>query len=93
MRIPSHPGRLLREEMQTRGLTANRLALDLGVPANRIGAILKQTRGISPETALRLGRYFGTGPELWLSMQMKHDLGKASAVHDKEIKRSVRKVA
>ncbi|MEE9544320.1 MAG: HigA family addiction module antitoxin [Rhodospirillales bacterium] len=90
MRIPAHPGKLLKRELEARQLSANRLALEIGVPANRITAIMKCRRAVTPETALRLGRYFGTGPDLWFNMQGKHDLGVARASLDKEIKRTVR---
>ena len=90
MRIPAHPGKLLKRELEARQLSANRLALEIGVPANRITAIMKCRRAVTPETALRLGRYFRTGPDLWFNMQGKHDLGVARASLDKEIKRTVR---
>ena len=57
----SHPGRLLKRELAARGLSANRLALDLGVPSGRITDILNGRRAISADTAVRLGRYFGNG--------------------------------
>ena len=90
MRVPAHPGKLLKREMIARKLSANRLALEIGVPTNRITAIVNRTRGISPETALRLGAYFGTGPELWANMQTAHDLGVAREKYGAEIKRTVR---
>ncbi len=90
MRIPAHPGRLLDMELKARKLSAARLALEIGVPANRVTAIVKGERAITPDTALRLGRYFGTGPDLWASMQTQHDLGAARARLDKEIERTVR---
>jgi addiction module HigA family antidote len=75
MRLPSHPGALLKAEMAARKLSANRLAMDIAVPAGRISDIVNGRRAISPDTALRLGIYFGTGPELWLTMQTKYDVG------------------
>ena len=59
MPAPVHPGRLLRRELKARELSANRLALDLGVPSGRITGILNERRWISADTAFRLGRYFG----------------------------------
>ncbi|MBI5120812.1 MAG: HigA family addiction module antidote protein [Rhodospirillales bacterium] len=71
-----HPGQGLRLEMDARNLSANALALALRVPSGRITDILAGKRAITPETALRLGRYFGTGPELWLNLQSAYDLAK-----------------
>jgi antitoxin HigA-1 len=63
------PGEILREEfMDPSGLSANALAQELRVPANRILAILKGTRGITADTALRLSRYFGNSAEFWLNL-------------------------
>jgi addiction module HigA family antidote len=59
----SHPGRLLKRELEARGLSANQLALDLGVPSGRITDILNGRRAITADTAVRLGRYFGNGAQ------------------------------
>ena len=72
-----HPGEALRLEMDARGLSANALALALRVPSGRITDILRGRRAVTPETALRLGRYFGTGAALWLNMQTAYDLATA----------------
>ena len=69
-----HPGRALRREIEARGLSANALALALRTPSGRITDILNGKRGISPETALRLGRYFGNGARFWLNLQMAYEL-------------------
>ena len=69
MPVPVHPGRLLRRELKARQLSANRLALDLGVPSGRITDILNERRSISADTAFRLGRYFGNRPQFWLDLQ------------------------
>jgi addiction module HigA family antidote len=67
---PPHPGETLLEDfMKPLGLTANRVATDLRVPATRIGEIIHGRRAISAETALRLGRYFGTSPQFWMNLQ------------------------
>ena len=67
---PVHPGEQLREEfMKPLELTAYRLAKDINVPVSRIQAIIDEKRGITGDTALRLGRYFNTTPEFWLNMQ------------------------
>lgn len=72
---PVHPGEQLREEfMRPLGLSAYRLAKDLGVPVSRIQAIVDEKRSITGDTALRLGRYFGTTPEFWLNMQSSYEL-------------------
>lgn len=70
----THPGEVLREELEARGLSAAALALKLRVAPQRIQEIVGGRRGISPETALRLGLFFGNAPEFWLSMQTAHDL-------------------
>ncbi len=74
---PVHPGEILREELDTLGLSANALARALGVPVNRITLILNGQRGITADTALRLARYFGTTPQLWLNLQQTWELRRA----------------
>ena len=72
---PVHPGEILREDfMKPLGLTVNRLALDLHVPATRIGEIVHERRQVTADTALRLARYFKTNPEFWLNLQTFYDL-------------------
>ena len=72
---PVHPGEVLREDfMKPLGLTVNSLALELHVPATRIGEIVHERRRISAETALRLARYFNTNAEFWLNLQNFFDL-------------------
>ena len=72
-----HPGRVLRREIEARGLSANALALALRTPSGRITDILNGKRGISPETAMRLGRYFGNSAQFWLNLQMAYELAVA----------------
>ena len=72
---PIHPGEVLQEILNEAGLTVNALALR--VPANRIGGILKRERGITADTALRLGRYFGTSAQMWMNLQAKYELAVA----------------
>lgn len=86
---PVHPGETLAEEMAARGLTAHALALKLRVPANRVGEIVAGKRGVSAETALRLGRYFGTGPAFWITLQTQHDLAVAQRDLGAKIEREV----
>jgi addiction module HigA family antidote len=70
-----HPGRiLLTQAMEPLGISRNQLARDLDVPVGRISDITNGKRGVTADTALRLGRYFGTGPELWLRLQAEYDL-------------------
>jgi addiction module HigA family antidote len=75
---PLTPGEVLLEEfMRPLGLTARALAAELGVPGNRISAIVNGSRGITAATALMLGRRFGTSAELWMNLQTAHDLALA----------------
>lgn len=92
-RIYTHPGEVLREEfMEPLGLSANKLALALRVPATRIGDIIRaaKPRAVTADTALRLGRYFGTTPTFWLNLQSAYDMSVAQSVHGREIERDVR---
>lgn len=73
-RTRTHPGRVLHEELTARGLNANRLALAIRVPSNRITAILRGERSITAETAIRLGRFLGTGAEFWMNLQSRYDI-------------------
>ena len=91
-RIHTHPGEILREEfMKPLGLSANKLSLDLRVPATRIGEIIRseKPRAVTSDTALRLGRYFNTSPEFWINLQTAYDLSIAQAAHGQEIERDV----
>ena len=69
-----HPGRVLKRELAARDLSANKLALALRVPSGRITPILNGKRAISPDTALRLARYFGNSARFWMNLQMRYDL-------------------
>jgi len=74
-----HPGRILKRELAARDMSANRLALALRISSGRIVEILNGKRGVSPETALRLGRYFGNGARFWLNLQTSYELAIAEA--------------
>ena len=87
---PVHPGEILAEELEELGLSANALANALCVPTNRITAILKGQRGVTADTALRLSRYFGTTPQLWLNLQKIFELRTAEIESGKEIAERVR---
>jgi addiction module HigA family antidote len=86
----AHPGRLLKRELAARGLSANRLALDLGVPSGRITDILNGRRGITADTAVRLGRYFGNRPQFWLDLQSQYEIALVERDRGGEIARRVR---
>lgn len=86
----AHPGRMLKRELLARGLSANRLALDLGVPSGRITDILNGRRSISADTAIRLGRYFGNRAQFWLDLQSQYDLAVVEGERGEEIARRVR---
>lgn len=91
MRTHTHPGVILREEfMVPLGLSANALGRDIDVPPNRITSIVAEERAVTPDTALRLARYFDTTPQFWLNLQTAHDLSKALAEHGAEINDRVR---
>ena len=85
-----HPGRLLKRELNARELSANRLALDIGVPSGRITDILNSRRSITADTAVRLGRYFGNSAQFWLDLQSQFDIAVVEREHGPEITRRVR---
>jgi addiction module HigA family antidote len=88
---PLHPGEMLREEfMKPLGLSANALAMELRVPVTRITEILRERRGITADTALRLGRYFNMTPEFWMGLQMDFDLESESDATGAAIEREIR---
>ena len=86
---PVHPGEILKEELDALGMSANKLAQALQVPANRISFILSGKRAVTADTALRLSMFFGTSPEFWMNLQSNHDL----AVARKKKLPKIRKVA
>ena len=85
-----HPGRLLKRELDACGLSANRLALALGVPSGRITDILNGRRSITAETAVRLGHYFGNRPGFWLALQNQYDIALVERDRGAEIASQVR---
>ena len=88
--VPIPPGEILREEfMGPLGLSINSLARSLAVPADRISGIVNGTRAISADTALRLGKYFGTSPEIWLGLQSDYELRVARQTTWKQVERKV----
>ena len=73
-RTPIHPGEILADELAELGMSATELARVIHVPANRISQIITGKRAITADTALRLGRWFGTGPNIWLNLQQAYEL-------------------
>ena len=88
-RLRSHPGQLLRAELEACEMSANQLALALRVPANRITAILRGERSVTAETALRLGRYLGTGAAFWMNLQTAHDISVTESERGRQIENEV----
>ncbi len=72
-----HPGSILKEELEARAMSGNALALALRINSGRVSEILSGKRGVSADTALRLGRYFGNDPQFWLGLQAAYDLAVA----------------
>ena len=92
-RAPLHPGEILREQfMADFGVSVNRLARDLRVPPTRISEIVNERRAITPDTALRLARYFGTTAEFWINLQTAHDLDVARTSLQRRIEADVRPI-
>ena len=71
---PIHPGEILADELEAVSMTAAALALRIGVPKNRLYEIINEQRGMTADTAMRLGVFFGTGPNLWLNLQKSYEL-------------------
>src|SRR5579863_4021168 len=90
-RIPfPHPGQTIREDyLNPLRMSANRLALELRVPATRMTEIVNGRRGVTADTALRLARYFDTTPKFWLNLQASYDLAIAAEAKADEIERTV----
>jgi len=87
---PIHPGEILREEyLEPLGMSANALAGALRLTAARVNEIVREKRGITPDTALRLSRYFGTTPEFWLNLQMTYELRKTIETEGKLIMETI----
>ena len=91
---PIHPGEILREDfMVPLGLSMNKLALDLNVPVTRIAEIVHERRSITPDTAMRLARYFNTSARFWLNAQAAYDLEVAEDELQRTIERDVHPLA
>jgi addiction module HigA family antidote len=88
---PVHPGEILREDyLRELGMSANALARALAVPAPRINDVVRERRGVSADTALRLARYFATTPQFWLNLQAAYDLRVAEIAAGSRIRREVK---
>lgn len=87
---PIHPGETLREDfLAPLEMSANRLAIELRVPVTRVSEILHCRRSITADTALRLGRYFGTSPRFWMNLQANYDLEVVLDAKGEQIERSI----
>ena len=86
-RIPVHPGEILKDELDEIGISGAELARQLHVPENRISEVIRQRRNITADTALRLGRWFGTSAEFWMNLQKSYELRKAALENVEEIER------
>jgi addiction module HigA family antidote len=88
--VTTHPGEVLLEEfLKPLEISQHKLAMDLRVPATRIGEIVHGRRAVTPETSLRLARYFGNSPEFWLNLQQNFDLTQAKLEQEEKIARVV----
>ena len=89
-REPIHPGEFLIDELMEIGITATELSRRIGVPPNRISQIIHGKRNITADTALRLGKFFGTGPELWMNLQKAYELDQAKSKIGEKIRKICR---
>ena len=90
IRFP-HPGETICEDyLKPLGMSVNRLAIELRVPATRLGEIVHGRRAVTADTALRLARYFNTTPKFWMNLQAAYDLAMAASTKAKEIERTIR---
>jgi addiction module HigA family antidote len=91
---PIHPGEILLEEfMKPMGISINRLARDIAVPPGRVSAIVNSKRAITADTAIRLGRYFGTSPDVWMGLQTDYELRVAQRTIGPEVEKRVHRHA
>jgi addiction module HigA family antidote len=84
-RPPIHPGEILADELREIGVTPTKLARQINVPANRVTQIIHGRRGITGDTALRLGHWFGTSAQFWLNLQSAYDIRVAQEKAGREI--------
>ena len=87
-RVPTHPGVMLREEfLDPLGITQRDLANGILVPYQRVNEIINEKRGITPDTALRLAKFFGNTPGFWMNLQLRFDLYQAKKADSEDIKK------
>jgi antitoxin HigA-1 len=87
-RVPTHPGEMLKAEfLVPMGLTQRELASGINVPYQRINELINGKRGVTPSTALRLGKYFGTTPGFWMNLQLRWDLYRAQQVEARQLEK------
>lgn len=92
-RVATHPGALLVEQIREMGLTVNGVARDIGLPATRLHEIVHERRGVTAETAIALGVYFGQSPEFWMNAQAAYELSKEMVENGEEIRSRIRQYA
>ena len=92
-RIATHPGALLLDQIREMGLTVHGVARDIGVPAAHLREIVHERRGVSAETAIALGEYFGQTPEFWMNAQKVHELSKALVENGQDVRARIRRRA
>ena len=90
-RIATHPGALLLEQIREMGLTVNGVARDIDLPATRLHEIVHERRGVSAETAIALGAYFGQAPEFWMNAQKSYELSKELVENGEDIRARIRR--
>ena len=92
-RISTHPGAFLREQIEEMGLTVHGVARDIDLPATRLHEIVHERRGVSAETAIALGEYFGQTPQFWMNAQKNYELSKELFENGARIRARVRRRA
>lgn len=91
MRIKTHPGEVLREEFMTPlGISQNKLARDLDITVSRVSGIVKETREVTADTAIRLASYFKTTPEFWMNLQSAYTLSRVQVEAGETITKAIR---
>ena len=91
-RDPTHPGEMLLEEfLNPMGLTQRELAMAIHVPYQRVNELVNKRRGVTPSTALRLAKYFGTSPDFWMNLQLRWDLYRAREAEGEDL-RCIKKI-